>query len=408
MTLLLLACGGDTSLVGEGHNDAPQVSLESPSEGTQIFLGEALILQATATDPDGDDEAIRLIFSSSLEGPTEGLLTRPGRHTLVVLAVDDEGGTDVDGVGVTVIDPDRDGDGYWATAWGGEDCRDDHPGIHPGVEDACDGADQDCDGVVDEDALVLTWYRDADLDGFGDPRETLETCFFPEGWSQDDSDCHDEDASFRHCSSCEELQGSVFDEGDGVYLIEPEPEARFEVYCNHTDYDGGWTLLGTTVGDDYEWSPLDILAEEPFGDVHQEDEGFKSPAWSLMPFTDLLFVGPTMDAHYDFVGDGQSSFYDFLLRSPFNNCGSSSDTYVMFQGTFEHSSLCNTRLYIHPQDLDGSSTCVEGSARSHISTPAVGPAWSRVTNHGCPLDDPVSASLWRTGPWGYPLRMYGR
>ena len=36
----LLACGGDTSLVTEGHNEAPEVTLTAPAPDTRIFVGE--------------------------------------------------------------------------------------------------------------------------------------------------------------------------------------------------------------------------------------------------------------------------------------------------------------------------------------------------------------------------------
>ena len=37
------------------------------------------------------------------------------------------------------------------------------------ADEDCNGVDDDCDGTVDEDDAVdaLTWYLDADLDGYG-------------------------------------------------------------------------------------------------------------------------------------------------------------------------------------------------------------------------------------------------
>ena len=41
---------------------------------------------------------------------------------------------------------DGDGDGFRGCDG---DCDDDNPLFHPGVTEACDGLDNDCDGVVD-------------------------------------------------------------------------------------------------------------------------------------------------------------------------------------------------------------------------------------------------------------------
>ena len=45
---------------------------------------------------------------------------------------------------------DSDVDGYNSTAFGGSDCNDANPAIHPGAIEACDGLDNDCDSTVDE------------------------------------------------------------------------------------------------------------------------------------------------------------------------------------------------------------------------------------------------------------------
>ncbi len=51
---------------------------------------------------------------------------------------------------------DADGDGYVDDACtGGDDCDDGDPGEHPGASDVCDGLDNDCDGQLDEQTLVV-------------------------------------------------------------------------------------------------------------------------------------------------------------------------------------------------------------------------------------------------------------
>ena len=55
-------------------------------------------------------------------------------------------------------------DGYVAQPG---DCNDDDATIFPNAEEVCDGVDNNCNGVSDEDLLTL-FYVDADLDGYGD------------------------------------------------------------------------------------------------------------------------------------------------------------------------------------------------------------------------------------------------
>ena len=72
-------------------------------------------------------------------------------------------------------------DGYTADA---SDCDDTNLAIYPGSTELCDLADNDCDGVLDEDdaADAPLWYRDADGDGFGDPAMGVPSCGGFEGY----------------------------------------------------------------------------------------------------------------------------------------------------------------------------------------------------------------------------------
>ena len=50
------------------------------------------------------------------------------------------------------------------------DCNDNNPSRYPNAIEECNGADDDCDGVTDENDSIdaLLWYLDSDGDGFGD------------------------------------------------------------------------------------------------------------------------------------------------------------------------------------------------------------------------------------------------
>ncbi|HNC97641.1 MAG TPA: putative metal-binding motif-containing protein, partial [Myxococcota bacterium] len=98
---------------------------------------------------------------------------------------------------------DQDGDGYGVEAVEGcsapegaveldGDCDDDAPATHPEAPEVCDGADNNCNDEVDEEAEdAPLWYGDADGDGYG---ESLvgASCVAPEGSAEQGGDCDDQ------------------------------------------------------------------------------------------------------------------------------------------------------------------------------------------------------------------------
>ncbi|MFH1465372.1 MAG: MopE-related protein [Pseudomonadota bacterium] len=106
---------------------------------------------------------------------------------------------------------DADGDGYVD----GPDCDDHDPRAFPGASEYCDGVDNDCDGVADEDALdTLAWYADRDGDGYGDALDHKLSCRQPSGYVGDAGDCDDGDAGVH--PDAEEATDGVDNDCDGV------------------------------------------------------------------------------------------------------------------------------------------------------------------------------------------------
>ena len=103
------------------------------------------------------------------------------------------------------------------------DCDDDDDAVYPGADESCNGLDDDCDGVVDEDSAddATTWYADTDADGYGDALDADTACEAPTGYVADDSDCDDSDASTHpgaseYCDGHDDDCDGDVDEDDAV------------------------------------------------------------------------------------------------------------------------------------------------------------------------------------------------
>ena len=123
-------------------------------------------------------------------------------------------GPDLDGFGTDFcVEP---GQAFWneVDQTLGSDCDELDAAIHPGAAEACDGVDQDCDGVIDDGAPgTSTWFRDADGDGRGLLGTTTVACSQPTGYVLDSSDCLDTNAAI-HSGAAEACNG-VDDDCDG-------------------------------------------------------------------------------------------------------------------------------------------------------------------------------------------------
>ena len=107
-------------------------------------------------------------------------------------------------IDITVENGDLDQDGYTEEEG---DCDDANAMVYPNGDEICDGIDNNCDGLIDEDVLT-SFYADSDGDGYGNPDILTEGCELPEGYSNNGSDCDDTDSSIYP------MAGDVA--GDGV------------------------------------------------------------------------------------------------------------------------------------------------------------------------------------------------
>jgi hypothetical protein len=100
------------------------------------------------------------------------------------------------------------------------DCDDGTSTVHPGAAEVCDSVDQDCDGLIDE-GVTITYYRDADTDGYGLSTSTSTACSAPAGYVSNSTDCDDADsaenpAADEVCDGDDDDCDGTTDESDAI------------------------------------------------------------------------------------------------------------------------------------------------------------------------------------------------
>ena len=153
------------------------------------------------------------------------------------------------------------------------DCDDTDENIHPSASELCNGYDDNCDGLTDDVSAfdAITWYQDADEDGFGDVNETTIACDAPSGYIDENTDCDDTDENIypnapETCSGIDDNCDQIIEElgssscpattcyailsqnptaQSGVYQLQPNTNvSAVETYCDMDTDGGGWTLVG--------------------------------------------------------------------------------------------------------------------------------------------------------------------
>lgn len=118
------------------------------------------------------------------------------------------------------------------------DCDDNDSDIHPGATEICDNLDNDCNGSVDDNANdFLSWYQDADADGYGDINIMIQACQQPLGYVNNSTDCDDGDSNVypgaaEFCDNVDNNCNGVVDESGAIGSINYYQDADADGYGN--------------------------------------------------------------------------------------------------------------------------------------------------------------------------------
>ena len=194
-----------------------------------------------ATDADGDGYSITDCDDTSAAA-------HPGAEEICD-GLDNDCNGEIDEQGGLTLHADVDGDGYGDPAvsatlcepgsgWVGnfDDCDDTSADNHPEADEVCDGVDNNCDGLIDDDDEGLVsgdWSFDSDGDGYGGDLRA-ERCSYEEGYVLEGGDCDDKDTTLS--PGVDEVCDGIDNDCDG--LIDAEDDSAVDAAWYYPDDDG--------------------------------------------------------------------------------------------------------------------------------------------------------------------------
>jgi hypothetical protein len=111
------------------------------------------------------------------------------------------------------------------------DCDDEDEDVNPNINEICDGKDNNCNGYIDEGFVTSVFFLDSDGDGYGNPIVSINSCFMPDGYADNDNDCNDANTNIN--PGMNEICNNADDDCSGVI----DDNLTTQVYYEDDDND---------------------------------------------------------------------------------------------------------------------------------------------------------------------------
>lgn len=175
-------------------------------------------------------ESVLSTFATAVTGVDtagDGSIAFISQNKVYILNATD---TDADGVS-DYMQSDIDGDGVSND----KDCNSTDASVHPGAAETCNSIDDNCNGQIDEDLAIVTYYKDSDSDAYGNAAQAVTACAQPQGYVTDNTDCDDSNPNKNLASTCTTTPPSSGSSSDPSIVVSGETaalDADGDGYCS--------------------------------------------------------------------------------------------------------------------------------------------------------------------------------
>lgn len=113
------------------------------------------------------------------------------------------------------------------------DCNDNNANVRPTATEICNAFDDNCNGQINEGFTNITYYVDADGDGFGNPNVSQSYCAAIAGYVTNNTDCNDANplikpTAIEICNAIDDNCNGIIN--DGVVFVDYYIDSDFDGY----------------------------------------------------------------------------------------------------------------------------------------------------------------------------------